>query len=333
MKILKNTVMTCGLLAASASLRLFGQTESEPQGVVNLPSTAYQPGMNSSLDAGAGWATFPRRPVNAEHPLVVRFREAEPKDTAKLEDDLAVMSHLLRKALAEKFGTAQDQRNVLGVDISFAPGSQPIRTIYLDGFGALFLLDVDFPLHPSPKPESAPKEKPATDSTWEEARREYYGAPAARTSVAPAGAPYDERKVEVLKEALTEALRSAANIRGMNPDDFVSVCVAGGASSRALGVTIPTTAGEQFNVVEPNGPYYTVGEVATEKSFLTVRARKSDIDAVATGKITPDEFGKALTISSYLRTLVQGAGNGAMGSYNVGDGKQIWTVPNGFQQK
>src|SRR5439155_25390899 len=63
----------------------------------------------------------------------------------------------------------------MGIDVFFAPGSSPIRSIYLEGYGALFLVSVNFPLLPPPdKPEST-KEKSDTDSTWEEAKRELYG--------------------------------------------------------------------------------------------------------------------------------------------------------------
>ena len=65
----------------------------------------------------------------------------EAKEQANLEEDLAVMSHILDKALNEKGGWRQPATTAMGVNVYFSPSSTPLRSLYLEGYGALFLLN------------------------------------------------------------------------------------------------------------------------------------------------------------------------------------------------
>jgi len=276
-----------------------------------------QVGQNQQYPALGNLFGVPRRALQADRALVVRFAQAESKEESTLEDDLAVMSHLLRKVLAEKGGSPHNNRNVLGVDVAFAPGSQPIRTVYLEGYGALFLLNVEFPLHPSPRPPGAQKEGKQTDSAWEQAKREYYGEPAADKTLATFVEAYDERKVSALKEGLFEALKSAANIRGLKFNESIIVCVAGGGTTRAVPSRGMDGAG-RFVFSVP----YTSPDAVTQGSFLTLRAKKTDIDAFASGKITPEEFSKAATVATYLGRAGGWSGPGI--GYSAYPGARPW---------
>jgi hypothetical protein len=224
----------------------------------------------------------------------VRFAQKDPKDELSLGEDLAVMSHLLRKTLAEKFGNLRKTRNVLGVDVAFAPGSQPIRSIYLDGYGALFLLNVDFPVHPPARQLKEEKENRQLDSAWEEAKREYYGEPSGDKMPAYVEA-YDEEKVNALKGSLVEALKSAANIRGLNASDSIAICVSGGAT-RSVDTRPTREAADPFSSRTSDG-HMSVGVAG---SFLTIHCKKSDVDAFASGKLTSEEFSKAIVPTTYL---------------------------------
>src|SRR5207247_9731478 len=83
------------------------------------------------------------------------------------------MSRILDKTVAKKL---DDRGNrLMGINVLFAPGSGSIRKLYLEGYGALFLLNVNFPLLPPPEKAEATKEKSETDSTWEDAKQELYG--------------------------------------------------------------------------------------------------------------------------------------------------------------
>ena len=136
----------------------------------------------------------------------------------------------------------------MGISVLIAPGSAPIRSMYLEGYGAVFMLNVGFPLLAPPAKPEVPKEKAPVDSTWEEARRELYARPgdipgvrqipqrALRFPGTPEPAEeYSEEKVDRLKKALVEALKNATNIRDLNPDDWVNICVFGAPNGTRQG--------------------------------------------------------------------------------------------------
>src|SRR5262249_10653966 len=144
---------------------------------------------------------------------------------ASLEEDLNVMSRVFGKVIEEKSGDDSEQ-SAMGIKVFFGPRLTPDQSLYLEGFGALFTFKVGFPLIPPPATKGEAKEKPVTDSSWDEAKREIYGTPGEGKKEPVV--KYDADKVEKLKDALLEAFRSAANIRNLKPDDTVSVCVLGG---------------------------------------------------------------------------------------------------------
>src|SRR5437867_2903400 len=148
------------------------------QAAATGPTVAVQPA-HPGLAPGSGFQQRLQQIVSRGRggpgrTLVIRTTHTDPKAQANLEEDLAVMSRILDKTLDQKL-TEDHQQRAMGIDVFFAPGSSPIRSLYLEGYGALFLMSVNFPLLPPPdKPEST-KEKSDTDSTWEEAKRELYG--------------------------------------------------------------------------------------------------------------------------------------------------------------
>jgi hypothetical protein len=98
--------------------------------------------------------------------------EGEPKADTLLQtrEDLAILSRILRKAA----GRTDGQPEAMGIVLSALPGLQQPQAMYLGGYGAVFVLNVQFPLAPAAEVEKKPAEKTA-DTTWEEARRELYG--------------------------------------------------------------------------------------------------------------------------------------------------------------
>jgi hypothetical protein len=198
----------------------------------------------------------------------------------------------------------------MGINVVFAPGSGSIRNLYLEGYGALFLLNVNFPLLPPPEKPEATKTKSDTDSTWEETKQELYGQPDAWGQVGKAfkfsmaSGPqkeYDRDKVEDLKASLLEALKTATNIRGLKENESITVCVFGGLSA----------APGKARTVAKRGPNWQNAEDAqvlvtslddgapARGTIMTIRASKSDVDAFATGKLDLDDFRKKVTITSY----------------------------------
>jgi hypothetical protein len=198
----------------------------------------------------------------------------------------------------------------MGIDVGFPFTPHAVRSLYLEGYGALFWLTTRLPLLPPAKPE-AQKEKPAADSDWEEARREVLGQHGQGQSGAQAGEDYNEAELNKLKGELVEALKNAANIRGLKPDDSITVCVFGAAVPAAVRPVTPPGEGSgggfgsAANLGDGSGGGFGSGapfvrQTGPQRStILTLSVKKFDVDAATKGKLTPQEFGKRVKISAY----------------------------------
>src|SRR6516162_5173523 len=129
----------------------------------------------------------------------------------------------------------------MGIDVFAFNGSGPMRNLYLDGYGALFMVNVGFPLVPPAAKTS--EEKPSGDSAWEEAKQELYGPGPGMRPGLPPGEEFSAEKVGKLKASLLEALKNASNIRGIRPDESVTVCVLGGGNAGPVRVRKIARAG------------------------------------------------------------------------------------------
>jgi len=216
-----------------------------------------------------------------------------------------VMSHLLNKALEELPGGPGNGKKVMGIDVFFSPYGSPLRTLYLDNYGAVFFLNVNFPL--IAPAEKHPEEKPTGDTAWEEARQEVYGKRFPNEELAE---QYSQEKVDRLKDTLYEALKNATNIRGLKPEEFVTLWVCGGNSN-----------GPRYHVVKNgqpgNGGMNVIGAdqliSGGRRTILTIRARKSEIDDYAKGKVSPEEFQKHSRLTAYT-----GDGGGGLETLLIG---------------
>lgn len=244
----------------------------------------------------------------APRALLVRTSNPEPKAQADLEEDLAVMAHLLHKAIGDVPGGLARPLNVLGVDLAFPNGSAPIRSLYLENYGALFFLSVGFPL--VAPPEEQPEEKPAGDSAWEDAREELYGQRGPGTGVGERGEDYDQAKVDQLKQTLLESLKNATNIRGLKPDELVTLWVAGGGTKGNIRVLFknnpPGTLGGNFMTLDQPG-------AVSRRTVLTMCASKKDIDAYAKGSLSTEQFRKSAKITAYTEDAGAGMPEGLGG--------------------
>src|SRR5262245_12887051 len=108
--------------------------------------------------------------------VVLLHDMSDAKKESETEQDLNVMSHILKKASASR-----DERNARSIGISFhSPfggsfgGSSSSPNLYVEGHGAIFFLNVNYSLTPPPsKPDVAEaKAKPERDSEWDKAERE-----------------------------------------------------------------------------------------------------------------------------------------------------------------
>ncbi|MCC7374167.1 MAG: hypothetical protein IT581_05905 [Verrucomicrobiales bacterium] len=245
---------------------------------------------------GAPWAlVLPGDRLNAD--------QAE-----QMTEDLAVMTKILRKAARPGDGDPGDWRGGPAL-AGLMPGGLGPDAFYLDGFGALFLISVDFPLV-GPKEETGQREEPVTDETWEQTRRELRdgGDPFGkgfRVNNRPgeAAAVYRPDRVNALRESLIDALKHATHVGAVPPDETIAVAVfcppARNASSAATYRHRTRSPGSQDDeVVWQSGPGPGPDSARLPGSVMGLRVRKGDIDAFAKGKMDRETFVKKVQIST-----------------------------------
>jgi hypothetical protein len=249
--------------------------------------------------------------------LVVRSSAMEPRAQGDLEEDMTIMTHILDKAVAER--SSDDAAPIaMGINVSFVPGEGPTRSIYVDGYGALFFLKVKYPLLPPPVEKNVEKEKTSKDSTWDEAKEEVYGQPGAKTLSSRPAVEYDAARVTALKGALLDALKNASNIRSVKSDESITVCVIGAPLSVVTSYGGARTfrgsgGGGGFGGQNSSGVFGGGGgsgdadkfvwvsndEAPGNKTTLTIRVKKADCVAFASGNLTTEEFRKRAVVTIY----------------------------------
>lgn len=230
-------------------------------------------------------------------------------DSDLLNEDLAVMSRILEKAAAPV--ETGESWTMLGRRWGGIFGKE-MDAFYLDGFGALFLLQVDYPLV-APVAKKAEKVAEASDQTWEEARREVLGTRggAERRTFWNSGgglaAPeYDAKRVDELKAALIQSLKHATHLRGVSENNSIVVSVFGPGSPRSNPRTVAFSPdGRMIATQSEAGRNVRVWDVATGEpldgpqkmgSVLTLRVKKSDVDALASGQLSAEAFGTKVEV-------------------------------------
>lgn len=238
--------------------------------------------------------------------LVIRTGEAEPKGTAALEEDLAIMSRILSKSLKEVIG-GDDVMTAMGMRLralAWSPAVAGAQNIYLDGYGAIFLLNVNFPL--LAPPQKTEGEKAKGDSTWDEVKRELYGPkdePLTRLfGKDKARAEFDPDKVNRLKDSLIQGLKNATNIRGLKPEEFVTITVVGPESGAGGSVVMSKSDDDEGKTKGVRSARVEVRRATTssaDQTIMTLRAKKSDIDNFAGGGASLEQFKNRVAVSIY----------------------------------
>ncbi len=238
------------------------------------------------------------KPARAEtsRSLIVLKDQADARTQADVEEDLNIMSRILQKAFRE------DSKQAMGITL-YSPfeSSKSPRSMYLEGYGAIFMLSVNFPFMPAAaaKEETEPKED--KNAEWEEARRELHHPAESPTvfkwdqsfSAGVAAEEYDAQKVENLKNGLISALKNAVNIRKLKSDESVVIVVNGRSSASDTKVVTSRGSGRassNVKIVTPSSP----DRYGTQ---MILRARKSDLEAFQKDKLSLEDLRKKVTIS------------------------------------
>ncbi len=242
--------------------------------------------------AGGG-AWYGDSSMNADRAWIVPSEKMKLEEMDSIQEDMTVMSHILDKALDQ--ADLGQERNMIFIGTQWGGGSGSGRSLFLAGYGALFRIDVDFPLA---GPAEQPKQEPVADKdpTWAKARREIY-EPAAGDSNGDDEDKYKPEKVDALKKVLVESLKHASNIRALQAADKVVILVSsrrGGPS----GPVISFSSSGKTKAVSSTG-YGRATNDSTPATILVVQAKKADIDALAGGTMTLEQFKQKVLMTSY----------------------------------
>ena len=258
--------------------------------------------------------------------LLIPSAGLEPPQLAEIHKDMQIMSRILDKALASVGPARYAYHPGANVDPTIDdPFSRPayasaaatfrsllagptkcMEAVYLDGFGALFVTRVDFPVAPVQSGEVP--SKTAEESVWEQTKQELRGVTRASQAMRASGydhyygsgsraQEYEEQRVYQLARTLLAALGEASNIRGLRAEDSVAVAVLGGVVKGPLVFEYPLFPEDD---AEPRVRGESTSRViAARPTALTIRLKKSDIDAFAHNDFSFDTLRRKATILAY----------------------------------
>jgi len=236
--------------------------------------------------------------------MVVLTTQIKPEELAAITEDLNIMSRIFDKQLGRALPIRTEAAAYLGDLLRWTKGKGETATdvIYIQGYGALFLTNVDFPLSPPPKVE-VEKIEESVDPVWQDTKQEIYMSGQKTLGVEldveyeyAAAREYDPQTVEELKTKLIQALKHAANIRNLKPEESLILTVAG--TQPIVAVAKSGKEDRRRRVISSTGQNALVAP-----TLLTIRAKKSDIDAHAKGQLDFDQFGKRVQILTSHATL------------------------------
>ncbi len=257
-----------------------------------------RPPTTSTGGYAAATSSFSTSKGDSIPPVMIRFGEAEAKSSVGLEEDLFVMARVISRTLERAEGDKVNYK--LGVPMLLTGSGRSVRPMYIEGLGPLFMIKVSFPLLAPPKPEEKSARKRAADTEWDEAQRDVFATTEPWMEEPERNSDYSQDRVELLQRELTGALKSAANMRGLKPDEFVNIAVFGHAPPvRIKSVSYPASGEVGIGLPATRVVYDKAGANAARGSVLTLRARKSDIDAFAGGQLDGEAFKGKVTTTTY----------------------------------
>jgi len=263
----------------------------------------------------AGFSVWPSERGTTGAVLVIPSTEMKPEEITAVMEDMSIMSRIFDKNLSQQrliptSTTAmsfyfRSDRNALPWLSS--QQSSVTEAIYLEGFGALFLVGVDYPLSPLPQVQEEKLEE-GVDTVWQDTKTEIYDPEAIdrRIKAERQKAEYNSERVEELQKTIIKTLKHAANIRGLKTDEFVTVTVRSSVPAVVITGTTMTSRTSRYGRARPTPtapePVTSKTEIPAEAgqaTFLTIRAKKSDIDSFAKEQLNYDQFSQRVQTIKY----------------------------------
>jgi len=251
--------------------------------------------------------------------LVIPSAEIETKDLLTINEDLNIMLRIFETNL-QKARIITTGVRILGDAAIYGRlfsgrGNSSIQSLYLQGYGVLFMMKVDFPLSPGPQAQQqdeAEKEQERGDKVWDDMRRQLYEPEElAKSKTGDSAEKYDAEKVENLKTALIKALKHAANIRNLKPDEWAVLTITGSGESDDVQTVVLKGGGKsdstrQILVRDKNTGITKIVEGnslrdlgLSSPTVLVIRAKKSDIDSFSKDDLDLEQFRGRVQMLSY----------------------------------
>ena len=231
-----------------------------------------------------------------------------------MEEDLAIMTKLVENDLRKGVGEDGNDKP-LGIDLVYT-GTRSVRAMYMEGFGVLMMIKVNFPVFAPDRLEARDTPRQPEVSDWEQAKRQLYGQQAKESSAVHSRSRYNQAQVHALKKMLILTMKNATNIHDIQPEEWLSFSVFGhpvatskvakpvvernrksGAARNFAGEVAPQDA-------EPFGSSSTPSsfkvQVSQNGTVMTLRARRGDIEAFARGKTSYEDFARLVQTQSYF---------------------------------
>lgn len=234
--------------------------------------------------------------------LVVPNKEIETEALLASMTDMTVMSRVFDKKLAAEHLIPPTSRLLGRTYDTFQPFCSPHQqgtgAIYLQGYAAMFFVNVDFPLWtPVESPEKETAE--GVDKLWEDTITEMY-YPDQVNKRDKDEQQYDAEQVQELKETLIRTLKHAANIRCMESQEWLTVVVKGKSSGDVTKGSVSTRGGKQDDFWRYDAlQFLSKASAAADSTFLSIRAKKQDIDAFAEGTLDYEQFRRHTEVLTY----------------------------------
>jgi len=193
--------------------------ETSPEPSETVPAPMNEPPVSRPYGMGAFDLSRNRKV------LVIPATDIETKDLVAITEDLQIMSHIFD----ERFKEGQEIQGIF-VDFGdiFGRDSRSTEAIYMQGYGALFLMEVNFAFSPEPEPQEleVKKTEKYVDPDWQRAKQKLFSPQGyGRSDLAQKG-QYSAQQIDQIKKEFIRTLKHTANIR-IYPDEWIILTVIG----------------------------------------------------------------------------------------------------------
>ena len=220
------------------------------------------------------------RKLETELPLPKKGVKTVKITYAEMSEDIEIMARIIDRTLKEKY------KEMYYSSMLF--GGIGCRGVYLENHGALFFMNVKFPVAEG-RPQILGREN--TLGLWEQAEQEVRNIPTSNQLQFQYAAqnivnlPYDAKRVNELKEELTRIVADyASNISQLQRQDVITLVVFGAA----LPVIQPKDTLVMNNTIRPKA-----------NSTLIIKIKKVDMDAHKAGRMDFKDFLKRAKVVQY----------------------------------